>query len=295
MKNNAEQSKSKPNINWYPGHMNKAIKLMKEKMQLVDVVFEIRDARMPHASKNPVVDTIINQKPRLIILSKKDKAVNIETNKWISHLESADTLVIACDLLNDDLRKIILDSTMKLMAAKIARFKARGIRPRAFRAMVIGVPNVGKSTFLNQIAHKKMADVANKAGVTRSLQWYNVDDKLEILDTPGILWPKFEDQEIGMCLALLGSINDDIIPKEDIVIWAIEYILKKHASLLEQRYKVNIKQNANDVLTEIAKNRGLLASDNQFDMHRVVNMVLKELRDNKLGSISWECVDENLK
>ena len=192
-----EQNGSKINIQWFPGHMTKAKREMQEKLKMVDFVIELRDARIPNASRNPMLDELCKQKPRLIILSKRDKAQASYTKQWIAHLSNETTKVLALDILKDSVTQMVVDASQQLMKAKIERMIRRGIRPRAMRAMVVGVPNVGKSTFINRISKKKIATTGDRPGVTKALQWSRVNKDLELLDTPGVLWPKFEDEQVG--------------------------------------------------------------------------------------------------
>ena len=196
-----EEQKSRLNIQWFPGHMTKAKRQMEEHLKMVDMVIELRDARIPDASKNPLIDELTAHKPRLILLSKKDKAEAEVTAQWVSALEKEEVRVLAVDLLHEKLEKKITAASQELMQAKIERMKRRGMRPRAIRAMVAGVPNVGKSTLINSLAHRRAAVTGDRPGVTKALQWVKVGKSLELLDTPGVLWPKFEDEQVALRLA----------------------------------------------------------------------------------------------
>ena len=196
-------------IQWFPGHMTKAKREMQDKMKMVDLVIELRDARIPNASKNPMFEELIQQKPRLIILSKKDKADAAITKAWIQTLSNASTMVLALDIITENITPKIVKAVQTLMQAKIERMIRRGMKPRA---MVVGVPYVGKSTFINKISKKKIAVTGDRPGVTKSLQWSKINKDLELLDTPGVLWPKFEDERVGILLAITGAIRDEILP-----------------------------------------------------------------------------------
>ena len=211
-----EEQKSKINIQWFPGHMTKAKRQMEEHLKLVDMVIELRDARIPNASKNPLIEQLTKQKPRLILLTKRDKAQPEATRRWVEHLQNEQVKVLALDLLKDPLEKRITSAAKELMKDKLERMKRRGIRPRAIRAMVVGIPNVGKSTLINSLAHRRAAVTGDRPGVTKALQWVKIGKELELLDTPGVLWPKFEDAKVGMLLAVSGAIRDDILPLEEI-------------------------------------------------------------------------------
>lgn len=283
----------KLNINWFPGHMTKAKREMSEKLKMVDMVIELRDARIPDASKNPLLDELIQQKPRLIILSKKDKADAQATQAWIQFLKQNDTEVIAFDIPNDAILKPVVNAVQTLMKAKIDRMIARGMKPRAIRVMVVGIPNVGKSTFINRLAKKKMAQTGDRPGVTRSLQWVKVNQDIDVLDTPGVLWPKFEDATVGLRLAITGAIKDEILPIEEVCVAAIDYLIKNHPENLNQRYQIDIKENAYEVLEDIAKARKFFQSGNEVDWKRTYETFMKELRGDKLGRITWEMPNEN--
>ena len=224
-----EQNGSKINIQWFPGHMTKAKREMQEKLKMVDFVIELRDARIPNASRNPMLDELCKQKPRLIILSKRDKAQASYTKQWIAHLSNETTKVLALDILKDSVTQMVVDASQQLMKAKIERMIRRGIRPRAMRAMVVGVPNVGKSTFINRISKKKIATTGDRPGVTKALQWSRVNKDLELLDTPGVLWPKFEDEQVGLLLAVTGAIRDEVLPIDEIALWAMRWLLENHS------------------------------------------------------------------
>lgn len=279
-------------IQWFPGHMTKAKREMQEKMKMVDMVIELRDARIPNASKNPMIEELCNQKPRLIILSKKDKADGEETRKWIAKLQKEDVKVLALDILKENITPKVVEASQELMKAKIERMKRRGIRPRAIRAMVVGVPNVGKSTFINRISKKKIAVTGDRPGVTKSLQWSKVNTNLELLDTPGVLWPKFEDEKVGVLLAVSGAIRDEILPLEDVATWAMRFLLENKPELLEKRYSIELDEDPYLIFTRIAEKRGFLRNGNEVDFKRTIETFLREIRDDRVGSITWENADE---
>lgn len=286
-----ENKENKIRIQWFPGHMTKAKREMQEKMKVVDMVIELRDARIPNASKNPMIEELCGQKPRLIILSKKDKAQDAATKKWIEALSNETTKVIALDIIKENITPKVVAAIKELMKPKIDRMIKRGIRPRAIRAMVVGVPNVGKSTFINRIAKKKVAVTGDRPGVTRSLQWSKVNQDLELLDTPGVLWPKFEDETVGVLLAITGAIRDEILPLEEIAAWAMQYLIKQHPGALEKRYGVEICEDPYEMLERIARKRGFIRNQ-EMDEKRTIETFLREIRDDKLGAISWEVPHE---
>ena len=282
-----EENKSKLNIQWFPGHMTKAKRQMEEHLKMVDMVIELRDARIPDASKNPLIDELTAHKPRLILLSKKDKADPQISAAWIAALEKAEVKAMAVDLLHEKLEKRITAAAQELMKAKIERMKRRGMRPRAIRAMVVGVPNVGKSTLINALAHRRAAVTGDRPGVTKALQWVKVGKSLELLDTPGVLWPKFEDEEAALRLAVTGAIRDEILPLEEVAFWAMDYLQQHQPQLLQERYGITLSERPYDNLLEIGRKRGYLMNG-EVDEKRLITAFLREIRDGKIGAVSWE-------
>lgn len=291
MKDN-EQNASKLNINWFPGHMTKAKREMQEKLKMVDMVIECRDARIPYSSKNPLLEEIIQQKPRLILLTKIDKADPIRTKEWIDCLSNETTQVLAVNVLKDNVVSLITAASQECMKAMIERQKRRGINPRAIRAMVVGIPNVGKSTLINRIANKKAVQAADRPGVTRSLTWVKVTKGLELLDTPGVLWPKFEDEHVGMCLAVTGAIRDEILPLEEVCAYAMRHLIQYYPQQLKERFDVEIVDDPYVMIERIAARRGFIKANNQLDMDRAIQRFLRDIRDDFVGRITWEFVDE---
>lgn len=285
------ETKDTIRIQWYPGHMTKAKREMLEKMKVVDMVIELRDARIPGASKNPMIDELCAQKPRLIILSKKDKAEDAITRRWIDSLSNETTGVIALDILQENITPKVVAACKVLMKEKIDRMIRKGIRPRAIRAMVVGVPNVGKSTFINRISKKKVAVTGDRPGVTRSLQWSKVNQDLELLDTPGVLWPKFEDERVGVLLALTGAIRDEILPLDEIAVWGMRRLLERKPDVIIKRYGVEACEDPYEMLEIIARKRGFVRNQ-EIDEKRTIETFIREVRDDKFGAITWEYPDE---
>lgn len=277
-------------IQWFPGHMTKAARQMEENLKKVDFVIEIRDARIPDSSRNPMLDGIIHTKPRLIILSKKDKADPKLTKEWITYLEKDNVRVIALDLVHENYKAAIVQASKTLCASFIEKQKRRGIKPRALRAMVCGIPNVGKSTMINTLAKRKAAKTADKPGVTKSLQWIKLDKDLELLDTPGVLWPKFDDQQIGLKLALLGSIRDEVVTMDELAMFAVEWLMENNPSSLIETYGIEIQDTPWHTLEQVAIKRGYLQKG-QIDENRLMNSFVKDMRENKCGLITWEKPD----
>ena len=274
-------------IQWFPGHMTKAARQMEENLKKADFVIEIRDARIPDSSRNPMLDGIIHTKPRLIILSKKDKADPKLTKEWITYLEKDNVRVIALDLVHENYKAAIVQASKTLCASFIEKQKRRGIKPRALRAMVCGIPNVGKSTMINTLAKRKAAKTADKPGVTKSLQWIKLDKDLELLDTPGVLWPKFDDQQIGLKLALLGSIRDEVVTMDELAMFAVEWLMENNPSSLIETYGIKIQDTPWHTLEQVAIKRGYLQKG-QIDENRLMNSFVKDMRENKCGLITWE-------
>ena len=279
------------NINWFPGHMTKARRQMEENLKKVDFIIEIRDARIPLASKNPMLDELIGTKPRLIILSKKDKADPVKTKEWLEYFQTDRQKAVALDLIKDSYKNVIIECGEKLCAPLIEKQKRRGINPRALRAMVCGIPNGGKSTFINTLAKRKAAQTGDKPGVTKALQWIKLDKAIELLDTPGVLWPKFEGEHIGEKLALLGAIRDEVVTQDDIAFYACEWLMKNDPEALKKTYQIELQDTPYDTLLEIGRKRGYLQKG-QIDENRLMKSFVKDIRENKLGKLTWESVDD---
>lgn len=279
------------NVQWFPGHMTKAKRQMEENLKKVDFVIEIRDARMPDASKNPMLDQLIQNKPRLILLSKKDKADKELTKQWVNALETENQKVLALDFIHENFSKQLIKASNELCINLIEKQKRRGMKPRALRAMVCGIPNVGKSTFINTFAKRKAAQTGDRPGVTKSLQWIKVGQTLELLDTPGVLWPKFEDQQVGLKLALLGSIKDQVVNMDDLALFACEYLMSEKSEIFDSVYHVEIANTPYETLQNIAIKRGYLLKG-EIDENRLMLSFVKELFDcqipcggNRIGRI----------
>lgn len=270
------------NINWYPGHMAKARRQMEEELKLVDIVIELRDARMPLASANPLLEDLAKNKKRLIILNKADKADENENEKWLRYFDRA----LLTDSLNERITNKIVNEVKDILKEKLEKAKAKGIRKKILRAMVVGIPNVGKSTFINNVVKKKITKTENRPGVTRNLQWIRINEDVELLDTPGVLWPKLEDQKQAMILALLGSINDEVVDQEELVNFGLDYIKNNYPSLLNNRYGVD--ETKKDLINEIGLLKGCLSSDNVVDRTKSIKMILKDIRNDNIGRITFE-------
>ena len=272
-------------INWFPGHMQKARRQMEEQLKLVDIIVELRDARIPVASGNPLLLNMANNKPRLIILNKADLADENENEKWRKYfLEDNHCLLV--DSLNQRITDLIVKEIKEILKDKIEKAKARGIRKKVLRAMVVGIPNVGKSTLINNIVKKKVAKTENRPGVTKAVQWIKINEDVELLDTPGVLWPKIENQDDARLLALLGSINDEILDKEALVLYALDYLRKEYPGYLNKRYEVN--EDSEDLFKDISLKKGWIIKEDIVNKDTAYKAILKDIRSNNLGRITWQ-------
>lgn len=276
------------NIQWYPGHMTKAKRMMQEDIKLIDLVIELVDARLPLSSRNPDIDTLAKNKSRLILLNKADLADERVNNLWSEYFKEKGFFVVKLDARSGSGMKAINSIIQEACKEKIERDRKRGILNRPVRAMVVGIPNVGKSTFINSYAKKACAKTGNKPGVTKGKQWIKLGKGLELLDTPGILWPKFEDQQIGLKLAISGSINDDILNISELSLELIKLLQKDYAGKLKERYEVDEELKPIDILEAIAIKRGCLKKGELVDIDKAANIIIDEFRAGKLGRISLE-------
>ena len=280
-------------VQWYPGHMDKARREMQEKLKVVDVVIEVRDARIPEASRNPVLDSLSSGKPRIIVLSRRDMADEAETERWLRKLEKEGYKALALDLQRDkNVKKKLIQAALDLTKEKREKQQSRGIRPRPVRAMACGIPNVGKSTMINRIASRTQAKTEDRPGVTRSLAWIHADERLELLDTPGVLWPKFDDEKTGSLLAVTGAINDDILDLPMIAMDGIHVIQNRYPELLPEVYGCTKEDSPPAVLRAIAAKRNLRKENDLPDTKRAAIMFLQEVRKGRIGPLTLEAADE---
>ena len=290
---NNNESSHDTNINWYPGHMAKARREISEAVKLVDVVIEIVDARIPVASRNPILNEIIADKPRIIVLNKSDLADSNENKKWIKHFESENQKAVETNSNQGLGMKKVVDTAYELMKEKLERKEKQGLVGASIKAMVVGIPNVGKSSFINKVAGKATTATGNKPGVTRKNQWVRLNDKIQLLDTPGVLWPKFEDARTARHLAYIGTIKDDIIDIEELSLNLVEELLENNKERLFERYKISNDFEYDmplDVLEEIGRKRGCLVKGGEIDYTKVANILLDEFRSGKIGNITLEIV-----
>ncbi|MBR2891305.1 MAG: ribosome biogenesis GTPase YlqF [Bacilli bacterium] len=276
-------------VQWYPGHMAKAFREMDEKIKFVDLVIVLLDARVPESSLNPEVVKKFQNKQILYVLTKADKADSEQTKKWCKHYESNNAIVISVNSKDSSTKKIVMKAIQKVLEEKRKKDALKGLRPRAIKAMVVGIPNVGKSTLINNLSGKKVASVGDKPGVTKAQQWIKLNQDLELLDTPGVLWPKFESPHVGLNLALTGAIKDDILRLEDIVEYGVKLLHELYPGILEKRY--NVKEDfINDYATHVAKEKKFYANG-EIDYNRVCMLILNDLRNGALGNITLDRIN----
>lgn len=273
------------NIQWFPGHMTKTRRLIEADLKLVDAVVEITDARIPESSRNPILDELIKDKPRIMIMNKCDYADDNATAAWRKYYSEKGITVITCDCRSGKGINRFLPTVKTLLSDLIERRKSRGMIGKALRLMVVGIPNVGKSSFINRMAKTKKTKVGDKPGVTRGKQWVSIDKDVELLDMPGILWPKFDDQTAAQRLAFTGAIKDDVMDSEALARALGELLLKDYPELIKARYKIS---GEGDVLTEIARARGMLVSGGEPNTERAAAALLDEYRGGKIGRITLE-------
>lgn len=304
--NTAKTGKS--SFNWYPGHMTKAKRMMEENIRLIDLVIEIVDARVPMSSRNPDIDKLASNKARIILLNKADLADDYVTNKWIAYFNSKNIYCLKLNSRDNSGVKQVNNLIQTACADKIERDKSRGIMNRTIKAMVVGIPNVGKSTFINSFAGKASAKTGNKPGVTKGKQWIKLGKNVEMLDTPGILWPRFENQDVGMRLAMIGSINDNILNIEELAIDIINYVYNNYPDNIIERYELDkeaVKASYDEsainpdnsialyIMEQAALKRGCIKKGNAIDYEKTANIILDDFRSGRLGRITLERSEDN--
>lgn len=277
---------------WYPGHMTKAKRQMQEDIKLIDLVIELVDARIPVSSRNPDIDELGKNKARLILLNKADLTSEKNNAAWSEYFQAKGYFVVKIDARSKNGMKQIQNVIQEACKEKIERDRKRGIMNRPVRAMVVGIPNVGKSTFINTFAGKACAKTGNKPGVTKGKQWIRLNKSVELLDTPGILWPKFEDQLVGLRLAMIGSIKDEILNTEELALELIRFVAEHYKGLLGERYEVDETADAVEILKGIAENRKCLQKGNEIDYAKAAALLIDDFRSGKLGKITLEFPNE---
>lgn len=282
------------NVQWYPGHMTKAKRQMQEDLKLIDLIIELVDARVPISSRNPDIDSLGQNKARLILLNKADLADERQNEAWKEYFQNRGFHVVKVDSRSGAGMKQVHAMIQEACRDKIERDKKRGIKNRPVRAMVAGIPNVGKSTFINSFAGKACTKTGNKPGVTRGKQWIRLNKNVELLDTPGILWPKFEDQKVGERLACIGSIKDDLLNMEELALILITYLKKRYPVALEKRYGVSEGGEALAVMEEIAKVRGCVKKGDELDYAKTAGIIFDDFRSGKTGRITLEWAEQEV-
>ena len=289
------QNVPKGGINWFPGHMAKTERMIAENLKLIDAVIEICDARIPYSSRNPMLRELMGSKPRVLLLNKADLADEKETAKWAAHYKEQGICAIPTDSKTGRGVSEILPAARKAAADLLAHREAKGMRTENLRLMVVGIPNVGKSTLINRLAGTKCAKTEDRPGVTRGKQWVHLSDGSELLDMPGILWPKFEDHQVGYHLAFTGAIRDQILDIEELAMLLLELLSKRARPALEERYRLteeDFETDCYDLLESVGRHRGMLLSGGKVHMERAAAMVLDEFRSSKLGRITLETAED---
>ena len=283
-------------IQWFPGHMTRARRQIQDQLKLIDAVIELVDARLPLSSRNPMIDEILQGKPRLIILNKADLADAEVTREWLDFFKKQGHVAFPVDASTGTGIKEIPTQLKILLKAKIDKQISKGINPRAIRALIVGIPNVGKSTLINRLAGRSIALTGDRPGVTKGQQWIKVGKEMELLDTPGILWPKFEDMNVGYRLAVTGAVKEELLNVEDVAFFGLKYITKYYWAPFKERFELESEQPINSdepdeivaIMEEIGRKRGCIVSGGRVDLEKSCRIILRELRAGKLGRISME-------
>ncbi len=279
------------NIQWFPGHMAKTKRKIVEQLKIIDAVVEIIDARIPVSSRNPDLAGIICNKPHIVLLNKCDMADPIQTEKWVEYFKANNIYAVAVDCKSGKGLNLFKDIVKTVLAGQLESYKEKGMIGKPLRVMAVGIPNVGKSSFINRISRGASAKVENRPGVTRGNQWFTVDKQLELLDTPGVLWPKFEDEKVGEHLAFTGAVTDRILDTELLAVRLLEILVEEYPHLLKERYKIEeFLPEPYDNLCEIGKKRGMVMRGGVVDTERAASMLLEEYRNCKIGRITLERV-----
>ena len=287
----ADTEKILPKVQWFPGHMTKARKIITENLKLVDAVIELLDARIPYSSANPMLQEIISGKPRVVALNKADLADPVITRKWVDYFTQQGIKAVSIDSMTGKGTKQLVQAVEDMAREKTEKLLSKGvIKPRAARVMILGIPNVGKSSLINRLAGAVKAKAADKPGVTRAKQWIRIGKNLELLDTPGILWPKFEDMTVGLKLAFTGAINDEAIDREQVVAVFLETMAKLYPERLRERYKLidELPEQPMELLELVGRKRGCLVKGGAVDLDKAQRIVFTDFRSGKLGVVSLD-------
>lgn len=273
-------------IQWFPGHMAKAKKEIEESLRLVDIVYELLDARIPYSSKNPMISELLKNKPRLILLTKSDMADGVYTNKWQKYFMEQGFTSLTIDSISGLHINKIISLSQEILKDKFEKEKAKGLKPRPIRGMIVGIPNVGKSTLINRLVKKKATNVGNKPGITKAQQWVRLNANLELLDTPGVLWPKFEDQKVGMHLAITGAIRDEILKSTDLGYYLLDFLKANYEKNIFERYNLPMGLSNLEILKHIALIRGI--SEKEDVEEKASDVILNDFRNLRLGRITLD-------
>lgn len=274
-------------INWYPGHMAKTKREIKEKLDLIDIVFEVIDSRIPLSSKNKDIEELIKNKPKILIMTKLDLCDETETSKWIKYYESLNYKVIAVDLINENKLQRIYSEVDKVMNDMNQKRKEKGLKERKIRALILGIPNVGKSTLINRLVGRKATNVGNKPGITKNLEWIRINNQIELLDTPGILWPRLESEDVALKLASMTAIKEEILNLEEVAIYIINTMLKLYPDNIKIRYNLTNTEDIISILDQIGLKIGAIRN-HETDYDKVYDRILKDLREGYLGKVTFD-------
>lgn len=281
-------------INWYPGHMAKTKRLIRENLNVIDIVYEILDARIPYSSKIKDLDDFIHQKPRILILTKMDLCDKKETQKWITFYEQQGYTVIGVDLEHPFNPSVLLKSTEKMMEEKNASRERQGMLKKKVKVLIVGIPNVGKSTLINRLVGKKAVNVGNKPGVTKNLDWIRINEQIELLDSPGVLWPKLDNEKVALNLASLTAIKEEVLPLYDVVFYILKMLESYYPEKLKERYKIDkVEEDFIATLETIGKKRGALIKGGEVDYDKVVTLVLNDIKSGLISGITFDRFEEN--
>lgn len=281
-------SDNKANMNWFPGHMTKAVREMEQNIKLIDIVIEILDARIPFSSRNPIIDKLAKDKYRLLVFNKTDLADPALTKKWEEYYKEKGWVSVSMDSRKTKDARNITPIVMEICKEKLERDRRKGLLKRPIKSMIVGIPNVGKSTFINSYAGRASAKTGNKPGVTKGVQWIRLGNNLDLLETPGVLWPKFDDKITGINLALIGSINDNILSKYDLALHLIDFLENNYCGIISKRYNMEEVKEGHEVLSSIADTRRCILKGGEPDIEKAATILIDDLRNGSLGKISLE-------